>query len=214
MLEFLYCNIATFSEKDLFKMLSVLPQMEQDGILRYIFPKDRLLKATGRMLLQHYFLKRNIRVGDKISYTEKGKPFIEGEIKFNISHSGSVVVVVFSPYEVGVDIELIRDSVPDVKDFLHPEEARHLALNHNKAEIFYRIWTKKEALLKAKGVGIAAESDKHNCLLNRVDETGARWYIEPMNIMKGYACAIAQNMPLGEKSIQQISKEALFRHTK
>lgn len=95
-------------------------------------------------------------------YAEHGKPSIKDEtdLHFNLSHSQEMAVFAFSlRRELGVDIEHMR-----VKMDL-PGLIRHVASigeqtelkglpEFDQQEAFYRLWTRKEAFIKAVGRGL------------------------------------------------------------
>lgn len=93
-----------------------------------------------------------------IKRLESGKPvFTNIPYYFNISHSCGRAVCVLSDVEVGVDIEFIKkvrafDLIAE--NFFASEEIKRFRSAKNSAEEFYRIWTRKEALLKKSGSGI------------------------------------------------------------
>jgi 4'-phosphopantetheinyl transferase len=81
---------------------------------------------------------------------------------FNLSHSGDTCVIAISTRApVGVDIEAVRDRSNLerlVSARFAPSEA-HGVLRHEGEErrrAFYRVWTRKEAYLKATGLGLSA----------------------------------------------------------
>ena len=97
-------------------------------------------------------------------YLEHGKPFarvngVRSAVSFNISHSGSHGLIAFSTHDgLGVDLE---ERAPE-RDFdgigsnvYGPAERRALraAAGRGKADLFYRLWSLKEALIKALGTG-------------------------------------------------------------
>ena len=94
-----------------------------------------------------------------------GKPALPAErhaaLHFNLSHSGELALVALcDAAEVGVDIEHIRpvrDPIALAKRFFTPGEQDELAAAPPEDQIncFFRLWTQKEALLKATGQGIA-----------------------------------------------------------
>jgi phosphopantetheinyl transferase len=68
---------------------------------------------------------------------QHGKPRLaapEGELEFNLSHSGSLALVAVARREVGVDVERIRSKRP---------------------VDFYRRWADREARVKCLGTGLA-----------------------------------------------------------
>jgi len=80
-------------------------------------------------------------------------------LDFNLSHSSDVVVVAVAPTAVGVDVEARRD-VPLAdrlaRRFFAPDERDAVlgAAGGARDHAFLRIWTQKEAWLKATGIGI------------------------------------------------------------
>jgi 4'-phosphopantetheinyl transferase len=94
---------------------------------------------------------------------EHGKPFVAetGFPHFNLSHSGCCVVFAFAwDHEIGVDVEMIsrrHSSIELARRFYAAEEAAALdALAEGEREAaFMRLWTCKEAVLKALGQGLS-----------------------------------------------------------
>ena len=81
---------------------------------------------------------------------EFGKP-LSKDICFNISHSQGVVIFAMYEFDVGVDIEKIRTSQDDVRRYISNDE-EYAYIKDDKS--FYEIWTSKESLVKALGIGI------------------------------------------------------------
>ena len=94
-----------------------------------------------------------------------GKPVLPGSLaagwRFNVSHSGELALIAVSRgFEVGVDVELARPiqqagrivesyfTAAEVAEFLKLDE-------EERASAFIRGWTRKEAVVKAQGVGLA-----------------------------------------------------------
>ena len=89
---------------------------------------------------------------------EHGKPYIDGFSCFSISHTGSIWAVLINERECGLDIQLERtvDAVSVAKRWYASGDAAiiaGLAKADEDAAIdeFFRIWTKREALVKALG---------------------------------------------------------------
>lgn len=97
-----------------------------------------------------------------------GKPTINnGEWKFSVSHSGDYAVCGLSKTEIGVDLEKIRymkNALPLAKRFF--SSAEYDLMEKSSAdetfldETFFGIWTKKEAYLKRRGLGIDTDLTK------------------------------------------------------
>ena len=96
-------------------------------------------------------------------YGAHGKPWLPTapELGFNLSHSGGVATVALAAdTDLGVDIELSVRERPFARlarRFFAPREYRWLEAHAaaDQAEAFYRVWTLKEAYLKATGTGLS-----------------------------------------------------------
>ena len=99
-------------------------------------------------------------------HLDHGKPFaiIGGRrsgIGFNVSHSGGHGLIAIGGHgDLGVDVEsrsLHRDFTGLASRVYGPRERQRLAQVSGAARIhlFYRLWTMKEALLKATGTGLS-----------------------------------------------------------
>jgi 4'-phosphopantetheinyl transferase len=96
-----------------------------------------------------------------------GKPYLVDttgqDIRYNLSHSGDLMILaVTTRSDVGVDVE-IHSAALDWRQIAaaYFESREVAALEHledkdQQLACFYRIWTMKEAYLKARGQGIAA----------------------------------------------------------
>ena len=114
---------------------------------------------------------------------EQGKPYLPGvpRLKFNLSHSREMALVgVALDVEVGVDVECIRP-MPDYKAlaerFFPPSQAGEVTDEQD----FFRRWTRIEAALKARGVGLYAAGQ----------EIEGEWTIEGIDVGPEYFAAVA-----------------------
>ena len=113
------------------------------------------------MLRQILAGKLGINPADvKYTVSEKGKPRIAGdEVYFNITHTRDAFALAVSESSpVGIDLEKVNKNFsfePVVKRFFSVEEAGFI-LNPDveSRELFFMLWTRKEALLKSFGTGI------------------------------------------------------------
>ncbi|MGW4815475.1 4'-phosphopantetheinyl transferase family protein [Kitasatospora cineracea] len=87
-----------------------------------------------------------------------GKPALPGGPQFNLSHSGAHALIALSPTRpVGVDIQRVlpaTDTAAMAARYFPPAEAHLLRTTPDpahRAELFARLWTRKEALVKAHG---------------------------------------------------------------
>lgn len=142
---------------------------ERERAKRFRFALDRQRFVTGRSALRRlaatYLGRDAMRI--EIETLPGGKPALrrrDGEmpLEFNVSHSGEIVAIAFAVgRKVGIDVEKIRGDLDwrDIaKRFFRAEEFEELgkAPGHEQQAEFFRIWTRKEALAKALGQGLAA----------------------------------------------------------
>ncbi len=93
---------------------------------------------------------------------EHGKPYLPGapEVRFNLSHSHERALVgVAREVEIGVDVERFRpmsDCLSVAERFFPPSEAAAFAAipAPDRERDFFHRWTRIEAILKARGVGL------------------------------------------------------------
>jgi 4'-phosphopantetheinyl transferase len=106
-----------------------------------------------------------------------GKPALAGPaaqvgITFNLSHSGmAAVVAVGMDTALGVDVELKKE-IPDWpavagRFFSRDENAALQAAQESlRCDVFFRCWTRKEAVVKATGEGIGARLEDFDVSLS------------------------------------------------
>ena len=99
----------------------------------------------------------------RVNRTDTGKPVVAGGIHFNVSHSADLILLALSDERpVGVDVERKRDVVRVnalIARWLTDAERNELAQltkrGASSSDAFLRVWSLKEARLKALGVGIS-----------------------------------------------------------
>ncbi|OLS20004.1 MAG: 4'-phosphopantetheinyl transferase psf-1 [Candidatus Heimdallarchaeota archaeon LC_3] len=146
------------SHEDLKRILSY-SELKKIDDFNIISEGERYLYYRGilRIILSKYI---NIDPENIIiSVNERGKPFIKNsELKFNISHKNDLAVIALGiNCEVGVDIEYLRNEIDYyklIKRFFSREEKEKFNNLRplNQKELFFRIWTMKEAIVKALGL--------------------------------------------------------------
>lgn len=141
-------------------------------------PGQKLVSEAGKLgtftLKKHTLSELLSELGDPISvrytYGAKGKPYLQtkenlSEMFFNLSHSGDYVICAVSEREVGADIQKMQmQGTKRLANRFFSEEERKLLQScdrsEHRLELFYRLWTRKEAYGKLTGEGITASIDK------------------------------------------------------
>lgn len=122
-------------------------------------PSERKESLAAKLLLHRVLTQKGLKAY-KVFYPENEKPRLDGELSFNISHSGDFVALALSPYPVGCDIQQIRPYNPKVaKRNYCPEERAMIEAEENKDNAFIRLWALKESILKFTGEGISGGLD-------------------------------------------------------
>lgn len=114
-------------------------------------------------LLRECLRTRNIEyITDQtpIVRNDHGKPSLAEypEIKYNLSHADGIAVCLIADTECGVDCEDVRPYRPNVVRRSFSESEKLLIENASENErdlLFFRLWTLKEAYVKAIGIGIS-----------------------------------------------------------
>ena len=153
-----------------------------------------------RQVLARYIPKNDLI----IERGEFGKPFLRDfpEWHFNVSHSGTKMVLAIShEMSVGIDIEQIksRKSLENLvkKCFATSEQMYWFNLPENeKVAVFYDFWTRKDAVVKGIGRGIALglnhceiDVNQPNNFLNLPNNE--IWYTQKIEFSADYCVAIA-----------------------
>ncbi len=118
---------------------------------RYRNREDRLRCIGAGALLSHVL---NIRE-EELAQNEYGKPFLPNRKEFfNLSHSGEYIALAVSDGTVGVDVEKIDPAHFSIAKRVFT--ADELAwLRENESERFFQLWTLKESVIKAVGLGLS-----------------------------------------------------------
>lgn len=152
----------------------------------YAGPRRRftLCRAALRAILCDLLDCENQRLSFGESYY--GKPFARiddapADVSFNVSHSGiHGLIGVAGNGRLGVDVEemVIReyDYIESIADWAFTEcERIELASRHGscRTELFLRMWTIKEALIKAIGMGLSFDMSSFSTPLGLVNGTAS-----------------------------------------
>jgi 4'-phosphopantetheinyl transferase len=151
---------------------------------RYEFDADQHRHLAGRALVRLVLARRYGCAPRDLSITEgpHGKPQLDGSVgdetvpKFNVAHTDNVIVAAFGrSHPVGIDVESrTRDADLDglaQRVFTETELQRWRALSASRRrDVFFRIWTCKEAFLKATGQGLQRAPRTVECAFTETGE--------------------------------------------
>jgi 4'-phosphopantetheinyl transferase len=132
---------------------------------RFKFPVHRARFISGRGMLRTILAPYADRkpVDLRFDYSEFGKPHLRDpqNLHFSVAHSENHFLVALASRPVGVDVEVTRRLDLEVESladqvFSNAElEAWRFVPHDQRQQAFVALWTRKEALLKGIGLGIA-----------------------------------------------------------
>lgn len=120
--------------------------------------EDARLRSVGAGLLLARFFP-----GREPLFAPGGKPYFPGGRCLSLSHSGEAAVIALDDTDVGVDVQRLVSPRPALlRRVLTPGELA--ALPTLGEDGFTVLWTRKEAVLKCLGVGMAGAFDSFSVL--------------------------------------------------
>jgi 4'-phosphopantetheinyl transferase len=191
---------------------STLSADEVQRAARFRFEADR-----RRFLISHASLRdilaRHLRQPPQevqFGVGEHGKPILlsDSQLDFNLSHSGDFALIgVASGRKVGVDVEKFRHDMEQeriARRFFSENENAELKSLPDKQKIdgFFTCWTRKEAYIKAHGLGLSLPLNSFDVsltphkpallLATRPDpHEASRWTLLSLDVHPGYTGAVA-----------------------
>jgi 4'-phosphopantetheinyl transferase len=172
--------------------------------------KDRFIAARGAL---RNILSRTAGLTPEsihFLYNSYGKPSLAGQVaeglRFSVSHSHDVALIaVAQGREVGIDIEFVREDINANEiagRFFSPSEASALRAlpAHAIAIAFFDCWVRKEAFIKARGLGLSLSLQSFSVsiapaepswLLSEDESEVRRWSVVELPADEGYRAALA-----------------------
>jgi 4'-phosphopantetheinyl transferase len=172
--------LSNSSAERLFSWLCSAEQEKAKGFKTDILSHRYIVAhAAMRNILSKYF--GNSATSLDLIQALNQKPLIRQsqnylDLHFSLSHSHEVAILAVSQAcIIGVDIEHIRpiSNVTQIaKRFFATSEYERLKQSSNAQQLilFFKIWTAKEAFLKAQGIGISNHLNQFSITLNHKQE--------------------------------------------
>lgn len=205
-------SISDFALDAIHRMASSLSADEIKRADRFHFQADRhrfvVSHASLRDILSRYLYRSPQDI--KFATSEHGKPVVlpQSQLDFNLSHSEDFALIsIANGCKVGVDVEKHR------LDMEHEKIAQRFFSDKEKSELrvlpddqkitgFFNCWTRKEAYIKAHGLGLLLPLDDFDVSLRpnepavlratRPDaQEASGWTLVSLDVDPEYAGAIA-----------------------
>ena len=213
------------SPDEIAELASILSEDEKIRANRFRFEQHqrRFIAARGilRRLLASYLNLKSDRL--QFEYSSRGKPRIAASLggdcwQFNLSHSEELAVYGLTRNcLIGIDLEYLRemDNIVKIAErFFSPQEAKLIAslTSDRQKQVFFQLWTAKEAYLKATGEGLAGSLDKVELFFEQQQLTllslpgdrsaQANWSIYPFVPENEYVATWAANSKIKPQQIK------------
>ncbi len=196
--------------QEISSLSQLLNHHEEERAKRFHFPQHQ-----ERYRITHGLLRKTLSLYTGIDpkaltfqYGEHGKPYLantDSELKFNISHSHDMAIFAFTiQHEIGVDIEKVETSFKESvgKRFFSPDEYAELMQlpDTERVNAFYKMWCRKEALIKLLGKGlytrldsftVSSQNDSQSVLCHE-----NRYLVKNIDINPEYQAAFATLEPV------------------
>jgi 4'-phosphopantetheinyl transferase len=147
------------------EFLSILSPEEQAKSKKFHFSVDQKKYVISHGIMRKIIASYIPCHPKEIQYRHNayGKPELHMpscDIHFNLSHSEKLGALAIATRPIGTDIEHLKpleDYISLTKHFLSEKESNYFEqlTFANQHQAFYRAWTKKEAYIKAIGMGLS-----------------------------------------------------------
>lgn len=188
-------------------LVASLSEAERRRAARYRFAEGSRRFALGRAWLRHVL---GAELGVPPAAVDlpdgPGKPRLGTStgLCFSLARSADLAVVAVAPFEVGVDVEHLDQAVDGAPALAcTAEEAAdlHRLPAGERIEAFLRLWTAKEAYLKATGAGLAVAPASVEVGVGTGPVApvgapgGARWWVREFRPRAGFVGAVSAEGP-------------------
>jgi 4'-phosphopantetheinyl transferase len=217
------------------QLRQVLGSDEQTRADRFHFEKDRryfiAARAGLRKLLGNYLKVDAAEI--QLTYNEYGKPSLaesmnNSAINFNLAHSGGLGLYGFSlGGRIGVDLEYVRAQFTGheiAEQYFSQSEVAELervpiALRN---QAFFNCWTRKEAFIKALGLGLSLPLKEFDVSLAPTapaallqtpwsPQEASRWSLTALDVASGYVAVVAVEGHGWEVHLEHLDESKLLR---
>ncbi len=210
----LYCAPLDKPAAELAPFVAILSAEEQTRAARFHFERDRQRFIVARVGLRR-LLSRYLAVAAAeitFCYNAFGKPslappYAASGLTFNLAHSGEFALYALAcQRQVGVDIEAVRPQVEyeqlthHVFSLAEQQSLQSVPLAQRR-EAFFHGWTRKEAYIKAQGMGLSLPLDQFTVTLapdatprlvstQHAPAEADRWSLQSIPTPPGYVGAV------------------------
>lgn len=162
---------------DLNSIQNILPTFQSPDRKSQIQELKHAIYAYRNQLISDLLCKEI--TNPSFAQTEFGKPYLIDYPKFHVNHSHSQQHYALASsqhmHDLGVDVEDLDRKVRFealAKHAFHPEEYQTWQSLDFDPVFWFKVWTTKEAILKASGLGIRLSLNELNTHVHRINDGG------------------------------------------
>ena len=204
---------ATLLESRVASVIATLPASKYHRIQHIRPSQGRINSALGWCLLQFALHDRGYAdfTLSQLRFDGNRKPrWPNARCDFNLSHAGLLVAcAVTDAGRIGIDCEHIRpvNAAALMRRILATNERTPPGAD---VPAFFRLWTQKEAVIKAEGNGGVWEMSRVLVDGTTADYQGARWYLYPITCGGDYVAHVASDIADQSITMHAVSIEQLL----
>jgi 4'-phosphopantetheinyl transferase len=209
------------------ELYQILSFEEKNKASRFYQEKDRHRFIIGKAILK-IFLARHLNIHPQtinFTYELYKKPVLKvGDqipVHFNVSHSGDYVLIAFADKPIGVDIEYIDRNL-DINEIMNVAfsnaEIVFMTQQTTCMELFFQLWARKEALLKAASKGLNNDikympslNGKH-FVQSELLNGNERWRVTSFNVDEKHVASIAYPASILQVQFNQLVYSPSYDH--
>jgi 4'-phosphopantetheinyl transferase len=186
-----------------------MPHPVQEKILKFRNWQDAQHSLLGKVLLIHAVKGLGMDYSlTHLKYSVYARPYFNNNIDFNISHSGEYTICAISTnHKLGIDVEEIKPfNIEDLKYPFSPEEWNNINEGDAVAN-FYLQWTKKEAFIKAVGVGLNTPLYKLSLTGSSFAWQNKNWFLFNLPLDEKHACHLCADKATPKIMLEKVDFE-------
>ncbi|WP_083339106.1 4'-phosphopantetheinyl transferase family protein [Chromobacterium sphagni] len=188
-----------------------LSPKERERAGRFVRPQDGIRYAAAHNALRHLLAAAlSLEPGSlEFDAHSGGKPWLPAYpgLAFNLSHSGDIgLVAIGRGLRLGVDVEQRQRNGRELdwrgiaESYFTVRELQAIGDDDDATLRFLRMWTAKEAVLKAIGSGLSGLAEVETALNDEnqawlLSAHRAEWRLQTLELAGGHAAALAYDGP-------------------
>ncbi|MDR2199146.1 MAG: 4'-phosphopantetheinyl transferase superfamily protein [Deltaproteobacteria bacterium] len=200
--------------KDAFpRALELAPPGRRKKALRYVKEEDRLRSLSAALLMRTFL---GAEEDGDVLWDYQGRPELKKGLPFfSLSHSGGYAALSAASFRHGLDVEDLSRPVKFeslLNRALSPEESGQKDFLSQDARAFFRLWTRKESLLKALGLGLRLDPASFSVsplFRESVAALGREWFFHTIEFDGHLFTLAADRGPLAAELFPVSPKELL-----